>query len=140
MIKFAAFVLPLVFAVGCDPYVTESGPSAQSKIIREMKSGSAAEFSSAGLLRAAFLFLDGKSGSDAIAFLEEDGFDCNQLSCKAVVVTHEVFKVGIRSPGPLKTFSDVYEISIGAPIVRSNSDLKTSLARRVTFTGEFSGR
>jgi hypothetical protein len=136
MIKCAPFLFFFTFAAGCDPYVAESGPSSQSKIVRETKSGSAAEFTNAGLLRAAFLLLDGKSRSDAIAFLKEDGFDCFKLRCKAVVVTHELFKAGIRSPGPLKTFTDVYEITVGAPTVRSPSDLQTSLSTTVAFAGE----
>jgi hypothetical protein len=136
MIRPSSLLFILLLTAGCDPYATQQGQGSESKILREMRTGSKAEFSSAGLLYAAYLLLNRKNRTEAINFLMADGFDCDQAHCRKVVVTREILKVGIRSPGPLKVFTDTYEISVVSPAVNSSSDLRAKLTAINNFLGE----
>lgn len=113
--------------VGCDPYVVDPGPASNSRILREMREGSEAHFSNEGLLNAAFVFLGGKNRAEAIAFLSTDGFECSQTICSAVRVEREMFKAGIRGPGPLKIFTTTYDISFVSDDILSPSDINVVL-------------
>lgn len=79
------------------------------------------------ILRAsAFRLLRGLPRDDAQDYLVSDGFECANYMCSKVIVEQELLPIGLRPPGPLRTFRREWTLSIRSEVVEVLDDLATT--------------
>jgi hypothetical protein len=71
------------------------------------------ESDEARLQSAAFSLLAGKSSPEAVAFLEDDGWDCAGLTCRTMTIRQELpYTFGVRTPGPPRRFTTIWQLTL----------------------------
>lgn len=71
------------------------------------------ESDEARLQSAAFSLLAGKSSPEAVAFLENDGWDCAGLTCRTMTIRQELpYTFGVRQPGPPRRFTTIWQLTL----------------------------
>jgi hypothetical protein len=85
----------------------------------------------AQLQAAAFSLLAGKSGPEAVAFLQDDGWNCAGLACRTTTIQQELpYVIGVRLPGPPRRFTTVSQLTLPAGLISVPADIlsaRTSL-------------
>lgn len=78
----------------------------------------------ARLRAAAFSLLAGKSSPEAVAFLEDDGWDCAGLTCRTMTIRQEMpFIAGVRPPGPPRRFTTIWQLTMPPGRVAVSADI-----------------
>jgi hypothetical protein len=78
----------------------------------------------ARLQSAAFSLLAGKSSPEAVAFLEDDGWDCAGLTCRTMTVEQELpFVIGVRQPGPPRRFTTIWQLTLPPGRIAVSTDI-----------------
>jgi hypothetical protein len=71
------------------------------------------ESDDARLQSAAFSLLAGKTSPEAVAFLEDDGWDCAGLTCRTMTIQQELpYTIGVRAPGPPRRFTTIWQLTL----------------------------
>ncbi len=82
------------------------------------------ETAEARLQAAAFTLLRGKSGAEAAAYLQADGWACQELVCSTGIARQEWgIIVGARAPGPPRRYVATYQLTLPDGVIATPADL-----------------
>ena len=85
------------------------------------------ESDEARLQSAAFSLLAGKTSSEAVAFLEDDGWDCAGLTCRTMTIRQEMpLIVGVRPLGPPRRFTTIWQLTFPPGRIAVPTDIGSS--------------
>jgi hypothetical protein len=83
------------------------------------------------LQAAAFAFLRGRTGAEAVALLRADGWDCAERTCATGTTRQEVgFLVGTREPGPARRFVEWYRLTMPQGVIVAPADIEAATVHR----------
>ena len=85
----------------------------------------------ASLQAAAFTLLSGKTGAEAVAFLQADGWECQGQTCTTGTARQEWgFDGGMRRPGPHRRYIVTYRLTLPEHLIVTPADLGVVVASR----------
>ena len=133
--------LAAVMALGGCGTIYLSGSNHRSEVLLRMPDvrqpdpdmvfGRPYETSEARLQAAAFTLLRGKSGAEAEAFLQADGWACQELVCSTGTARQEWFIVrGVRVPGPPRRYLATYQLTLPDRVIATPADLVAAVESR----------
>ena len=118
----ALLFLPLA---GCD-LINLEGSRQDSRVFENMANVPGGLTPEEILQVSAFQLLRGQSRNEAVNYLSSDGFDCINYLCSKVVVEQEIIAIGLRPPGPVRTFRRQWTLLIQSDVIRTLNDLVTT--------------